>query len=272
VKFEAGPTKGGGFGDVRKAKLMQSSDVAIKVCRDVVGKQSMSALALQNEIRLFRRIRHTNIVLFYGVTVIQGGILGLVLEWVDGGNFGEFVTRRHKSGDYERDCGGEAMSLPEWKLLEDIARGLAYLHSQTPPILHRDLKPANVLVEASKPPKAKLTDFGLSVLMSEGREVHTRAGTGSYMAPEVNARSAYGVAADLYSFGCVVVFSAMARSPPAGGVLQAAEALRSSDVGSSAMIDLAIECLQADPSLRPRSAEALARIGTVRSGGEVEDS
>jgi len=267
LQFMPSPKMQGGFGDVRRAKLMKSSDVAIKMCRNFdagAGKDAAAALLLKNEIRVFRRVRHPNIVLFYGVTVIHGGSLGLVLEWVAGGDYSAYVLGRHKSGEYERDLRSPA-TLPEVKLLQDIARGLSYLHSQTPPVLHRDLKPKNVLVEATKPPKAKLTDFGLSLLMPEGREVRARAGTKSYMAPEVRDGYPYGVPADLFSFGCVLVFTVTALSPP-----QAVATLASQDLSANAsgtkqlpLVVLAMTCMRKDPATRPSAAEALSRLAFV---------
>ena len=41
-----------------------------------------------------------------------------------------------------------------------IARAMAYLHSQRPPVLHRDLKPENILVDEGF--NAKIADFGCS--------------------------------------------------------------------------------------------------------------
>lgn len=269
----------GGFGDVRKARLMKSADVAIKICKDLDGPGGASAsaaIALKNEIRIFRRVRHANIVLFYGVTVMQGGALGLVLEWVAGGDFGAFVVKRRKSGDYVSDlhaCRVAGVALPEWKLLQDVARGLAFLHSQTPPILHRDLKPNNVLVEDTNPPKAKLTDFGLSILMPEGREVHARAGTRCYMAPEVMSRRVYGIAADVYSLGCVMVFATSGRSPPVGGAMGVAkelEAAAEEDFAAAvAFAVLAVDCLQVDPGSRPLVSDALTRLGDIAISEQI---
>ena len=41
-----------------------------------------------------------------------------------------------------------------------VARGMAYLHAQQPPVVHRDLKPANVLLNSAG--QVKISDFGIS--------------------------------------------------------------------------------------------------------------
>ena len=42
-----------------------------------------------------------------------------------------------------------------------VARGLAHLHAQQPPVLHRDLKPQNLLVQPARG-ILKIGDFGLT--------------------------------------------------------------------------------------------------------------
>ncbi|CAE8584239.1 unnamed protein product [Polarella glacialis] len=160
---------------------------------------------LANEMRLFRHIRHSNIVLFHGATlmVINGGspCLSLVLEWVNGGNFGEYMQQLRSNAVFEAD--GHAFA---YKILLDVARGMTYLHKLTPVILHLDLKPANILVEKSVPPKGKITDFGLSRFARNSLLQH-KVGTEKYMAPEVAQRKAYGPAADVFSFGRVIIWT-----------------------------------------------------------------
>jgi serine/threonine protein kinase len=119
------------------------------------------------------------------------------------------------------------------KILYQIACGMEFLHSHTPPVCHRDLNPNNVLVFEIVYEKlnVKVSDFGLSrelemdVSMtglfalclcrpSAGPALHPvcvpvlasgYVGSPSYIAPEVLKQSArYDLRADVYSFGILV--------------------------------------------------------------------
>ena len=51
------------------------------------------------------------------------------------------------------------------KLLAGIAKGLAHLHAQSPPIIHRDVRAANILLSSGKSSgdlRPVLGDWGLS--------------------------------------------------------------------------------------------------------------
>ena len=60
-----------------------------------------------------------------------------------------------------------------WQLVKRVAcgaaRGMAYLHSGSPPVLHRDLKSANLLLDESY--TTKVCDFGLSRLKAKERSM-----------------------------------------------------------------------------------------------------
>ncbi|KAI8847765.1 kinase-like domain-containing protein [Chytridium lagenaria] len=103
----------------------------------------------------------------------------------------------------------------------DIAAGMAFLHSQDPPVLHRDLKTPNILVrrDASGDVRAKISDLGSaavmrlstitsmmgSVMMERDREKRTLVGTYLYMAPELSgARIRYRCETDVFAFGVVL--------------------------------------------------------------------
>ena len=96
-------------------------------------------------------------------------------------------------------------------ILEDVSRGLLYLHKHTPQIIHRDLTAKNVLLTPSL--IAKITDFGNArfVNLQPGQLARTLSqlpGTLSYMPPESLSTSArYGPSLDVFSFGHLTLFT-----------------------------------------------------------------
>ncbi|CAI5515281.1 unnamed protein product [Closterium sp. Naga37s-1] len=88
-------------------------------------------------------------------------------------------------------------------ILIGAARGLAYLHSFG--IVHRDIKPANILLDAHM--QAKVSDFGL-VKLGEGEQSvqSTRVlGTPGYVDPTYASTKKATTAADVYSFGILML-------------------------------------------------------------------
>ena len=72
------------------------------------------------------------------------------------------------------DAGKTGIHL-DWKRRLQIAlgsaKGLAYLHElANPPIIHRDIKSTNILLDENM--AAKVADFGLSKLISDGERGH----------------------------------------------------------------------------------------------------
>ncbi|CAE8734866.1 unnamed protein product [Polarella glacialis] len=236
----------GSFGIVVKGMLNYATEVAIKIPKTRFQSREESQLA--NEMRLFRHIRHSNIVLFHGATlmVINGGspCLSLVLEWVDGGNFGEYMHQLRSNAVFEAD--GHAFG---YQILLDVARGMTYLHKLTPVILHLDLKPANILVEKSAPPKGKITDFGLS-RFARNSLPQPKVGTEKYMAPEVAQRKPYGPAADVFSFGRVIIWTITGELCPE--LISSTSIKGQEDACLFQTLDeVASSCLEAEPHMRP---------------------
>ena len=81
-----------------------------------------------------------------------------------------------------------------------IASFMSYLHSQE--ILHRDLKLSNVLLDKNLHPK--VSDFGLSIKISDLTSDCFRCGSAPYIPPEVWKHKDYSKAGDVYAFGILV--------------------------------------------------------------------
>ncbi|KAK6946911.1 EF-hand domain [Dillenia turbinata] len=80
-------------------------------------------------------------------------------------------------------------------------------------VIHRDLKPENFLL-SSKDENAliKVTDFGLSVCIEEGKVYHDLVGSAYYIAPEV-LQGRYGKEIDIWSAG-VMLYILFSGAPP----------------------------------------------------------
>ncbi|KAG9048619.1 hypothetical protein FS837_012394 [Tulasnella sp. UAMH 9824] len=166
----SGLSKAGGNADVEAAKLLpqQFSDssesdgavyVAVKKLRYDENADDDQALGpFVHEVNLLKDLSHENVVNIVGfVQDTHEGIAWLIFSWEKNGNLREFV----RSADWE---------LPERvSLINDVAKGLSYLHSKRPPICHGDLKSLNVLVNSAY--RAIITDFG------SARHVNSMLGT-----------------------------------------------------------------------------------------------
>ncbi|EFC47798.1 predicted protein, partial [Naegleria gruberi] len=129
---------------------------------------------IEKEAAMLCRLRHPNIVLFYGVSLTQHKQY-LVVEYLERGSLEKYIQ------DMKRQEISVTFS-EKLKLLIDIACGMVYLHSLK--IIHRDLKPANILMDANW--TAKVCDFGISKIMESTAHTTTLyAGTLFYLAPEL---------------------------------------------------------------------------------------
>lgn len=178
-------------------------DLAVKqVEYDLDCKDSRSELkALQNEIKILKKLRHPHIVLYYG-TNEQQGFFNIFMEYITGGSLRSYIQKN-----------GPLSEKLTRKYVFHILLGLEYLHSQK--IVHRDIKAANVLRDSSG--NAKLADFGASkrlhTLMSLSG-FKTVVGSPYWMSPEViQSQGGYGRKVDVWSVGATIV-ELLTGSPP----------------------------------------------------------
>lgn len=85
--------------------------------------------------------------------------------------------------------------------LVEIILAIEFLHKKK--MMYRDLKPENVLIDKSG--HIKLTDFGLSKILSKDKEkTYTICGTPQYLAPEILTCDGYDDSVDWWSLGCIM--------------------------------------------------------------------
>lgn len=181
----------GGMGTVwRATDLELGRSVAIKWAKpdedDPSGRQP------RREARIAAGLQHPHIVALFDVVREDGNPL-LVMEYVPSRSLAEII-REH----------GPLALAEVARIGAQIASGLAALHTHG--IVHGDVKPANVLLSDNG--TAKLTDFGISRVVS-GELTRTDSdmigGTPRFMAPEVANGRKPTPAADMFSFGAMLL-------------------------------------------------------------------
>ena len=163
-----------------------------------IGVRAIAAKYVQ-ECQLMTDLRHPNIIQFLGLCFLPDCQLPLlVMEKLEG------------SLDDLLEIVPNILLTLKYSILEDVGRGLLYLHNHNPQIIHRDLTAKNVLLTSSL--VAKITDLGNSriVNIQPGQLAQTLSrnpGTAVYMPPEApSAAARYGPSLDIFSFGHLGIF------------------------------------------------------------------
>lgn len=239
----------GSYGEVYHADW-NGTEVAVKKFLD----QDFSGAALlefKREVKIMRRLRHPNVVLFMGA-VTRPPNLSIITEFLPRGSLFRILHRPHCQVDEKRRI----------KMALDVARGMNCLHTSTPTIVHRDLKSPNLLVDKNW--NVKVSDFGLSRLKHNTfLSSKSTAGTPEWMAPEVLRNEPSNEKCDVYSFGVILWELATLKLPWIGmNPMQVVGAVgfqnRRLEIPKELdplVARIIWECWQTDPSLRPSFAQ-----------------
>ena len=254
------PLGRGGMGEVYKAEdLKLKQIVALKFLPEAVALDGAALARFQNEVRITRQISHPNVCRVYDIGEANG-LHFLSMEYIDGEDLSLLLRR---IGRLPGDKANE--------IARQICAGLAAAHDNN--VLHRDLKPANIMIDGRG--KARVTDFGVSVVAKEIQGAEAMSGTPAYMAPEQLTGKEVTQKSDIYSLGLVLyeLFTGK-RAYNSDNLLELMSMHEASSPTSPSShvehLDPLVErvilrCLEKDPAKRPASA---IQVAAALPGGD----
>jgi serine/threonine protein kinase len=243
----------GSFGHVYLGFNSESGEMCamkeVTLCSDD-PKSRESAQQLGQEISVLSRLRHQNIVQYYGSETVDDKLY-IYLEYVSGGSIYKLLQEYGQFGE-------NAIR----NYTQQILSGLAYLHAKN--TVHRDIKGANILVDPHG--RVKVADFGMAKHITAQSGPLSFKGSPYWMAPEVIKNSnGSNLAVDIWSLGCTVL--EMATTKPPWSQYEGVPAMFK--IGNSKELpdipdhlseegkDFVRKCLQRNPANRPTAAQLL---------------
>mmetsp|Transcript_30409 Transcript_30409/g.61903 ORF Transcript_30409/g.61903 Transcript_30409/m.61903 type:complete len:974 (+) Transcript_30409:172-3093(+) len=191
--LEAKPFAAGSAGQVYRGTYNEETEVAAKATFDSMFNKSNEEL--EQEFKVLSRLRHPNVLRFYGTAVNEiEDIFYLVTEYCGGGTLQEYATRSNpaftpaRSGD----------------IIKQILSAVEYMHGVG--LVHLDLKLLNVLL--SHDGTVRICDLGAA--QNTTTVMQSGSGTRYYMPPEAFAleeldKSYDSASWDIYSLSVMIV-------------------------------------------------------------------
>lgn len=239
----------GAFAEVWRAKDQRTGvTLALKIYAPSTGMDDDGIEGMTHEFSLLVNANHQNLLrpMYFDICDRKPY---LVLPYCAQGNISNKV--------------GKFTERETWKLLRDVAAGLAYLHAMKPPVIHQDIKPANILVADDG--TYMITDFGVStsakstLQMAASKDMDS-GGTIAYMAPERFSKNNRPIMAnDIFSLGCMAYEMLVGELPFGnhGGLLplNGAEVPDIPNDVSQGLKDIIAQCLSKEPWDRPHAGQ-----------------
>lgn len=250
----------GGYGRVHRG-IFRNNAVAVKVVTDR-GLSDKMVRDFLKEIECLVKIRHDRFLMLQAICL--EGPLCMVTELAKGGNLADAIEK------------GKIDPADKPLIGLQIAQGMAFIHSKTPPIIHRDLKPQNILLDRYK--QVKICDLGLSrsiagsaanTLRLESTELF--AGTIRYMAPEhFDDNPIISRGTDVWAFGCILSQLFTGKAPWSGLELPAVQRrlLLKTEFPLEEDLDpqvksLIAACCSIQTAVRPKFAEIITQLEAI---------
>ncbi|POG62134.1 kinase-like domain-containing protein [Rhizophagus irregularis DAOM 181602=DAOM 197198] len=210
-----------------------------------------------NEVKEYSINKKSDILNVYGISQNPDtNNFIIVLEYAEGGSFNNWINNNYKYFDWKNKI----------QTLLYIIEGLNGIHQNKK--VHHDLHPGNILfltksLNTFNRKSLFISDMGLCEDVNNTSEVQSY-GVISYMAPEVLRNEAYTQAADVYSFGMIMYFTATGKQPFVNRahdyhlILEICEGIRpeiSELEVPKCYVDLMKRCWDSNPDNRPNTTE-----------------
>ena len=270
----------GAYGSVVEVEIPGAVCAAKKVHETLTRLSSEAELRrlarkFVEECQLMSSLRHPHVVQFLGVCFFPGSWLPFLL-----------MERMLTSLSQLLETNPTIPLAIKRSILCDVARGLLYLHSQTPPIAHRDLTAKNILLNSTM--VAKIADLGVARILNidpgQLSSSMTQApGATVYMSPEaLEPNPRYNTSLDIFSFGNVAMYTLTQEFPQLkaptfldsrGRIKGRTEIERRVDhiqqiyqqLGKQhPLAQLTVQCLHNDPRQRPPVEKVLLKLEELK--------
>ena len=185
----------------RGQDLLLNRMVTVKILREEYASNADFVRRFRHEAQAVASLSHSNIVAVYDVG-FEENMHYIVMEFVEGESLKDYIRRKG------------ALPVPEaCNIITQILAGVQHAHEHG--IIHRDLKSHNILL--SKDGRAKVTDFGIAVGMSDVTLTYNTSsrimGSVHYISPEQVQGQAVTEKSDIYSVGVIFYEMLTGRLP-----------------------------------------------------------
>ena len=245
----------GSYGVVHKGYTSDKAECAIKMYHPILAEEDpglVNEMVLHEAYVMNKLSNHSNLVQFMGLYYPPSNKDG------DYPDYPYIVMELCHKGNLESCLKDNTLNLQiKLKILHDIAKGLEHMHSHG--FIHCDLSPNNILLTETF--EAKIGDFGVTKLFKGKNLTDLAPGRLGYMGPEAKRSvSSYNEKLDIYSFGCVVLFTITG--------IECTDNIEEwlNHISPWPLLqELAKQCLQDDPQKRPTAGEICEQLCSMQT-------
>ena len=184
--------KSGGYGQVFLSKHVYSEkQYAIKQI-DTTNFSNEDLYNISREYMILRSMMHKNVIKCYD-SFAHNNKFYTVMDFAEGGELSTLLKEK-----------GVITEQDSKKIFKQIYDAVCYIHSQN--IIHRDLKPNNILFLDKERTHIVVIDFGISGFANGNQREKIKAGTTSFLPPEMASGEEYSSnrKLDIWALGVIL--------------------------------------------------------------------